>query len=218
MKYVSLIVLCLATFTVTASDSVHIKAIPHALAWDARPGDLSGISANAVTLKAGKGTDLYSFIDGSFYVHSAPKLLFKPDTNFIFSAKLKPAFASLYDGAAIMIYTDSSNWAKILLEKTKQSLMVGSSVVVNRITDDSYHSVPVSDAIYLKLVRSGKIYCFYYSADGKNWTLQRTFTYKNSSDLRIGFYVQSPKGEGLTAEVSEIRYKPVAFNNFFTGE
>jgi regulation of enolase protein 1 (concanavalin A-like superfamily) len=220
MKYVSLFVLCLAAFTVTANDSVHIKAIPHALAWNASPAAVSGIGANAVTLTAGKGTDLYSFVDGSFYVNSAPKLLFTPDSNFIFSAKFKPKFRDLYDGVAILLYTDSSNWAKILWEQMENNtLMIGSSVVVNKITDDSYHSLtPGTDAVYLKLVRSGLIYCFYYSSDGKNWLLQRTFSYKNSGNLRIGFYLQSPKGEGLTADVSEIRYKPAAFNNFFTGE
>ncbi|MBO9154064.1 DUF1349 domain-containing protein [Chitinophaga sp. GCM10012297] len=201
------------------ADSVRIKPIPRLLSWNAPLADIRVRSDNSFTMKAGKGTDLYSFVDGSFYVHQVPLLLFRPDTAFIFSARIQPQFKALYDGAAIILYTDSSNWAKLLLEKMDGGgVSIGSSVVKQRATDDNYHrSVPAGE-LYLKAVRSGKIYCFYCSADGKNWELLRTFTLADSADLRIGFYVQSPKGEGITVEVSDLRYRAEPFKNFFTGE
>lgn len=211
------IILC--AFTAHASDSVRISSIPYALSWNAPLADIDVRSANSFTMKAAKGTDLYSFIDGSFYVHKVPMLLFRPDSAFIFSARIKPHFKTLYDGAAIILYTDSSNWAKLLLERTESGgVAIGSSVVRNRVTDDNYHrSVPAGE-LYLKAVRAGKIYCFYCSVDGKKWELLRTFTIPATDDLRIGFYAQSPKGEGLVVDVSELRYKPAPFKDFFTGE
>ncbi|RPD42836.1 DUF1349 domain-containing protein [Chitinophaga barathri] len=219
-KTAALLALCLtATLITKASDSLRLKAIPHPLSWNAQPAGVSIRSANAFSMKAAKGTDLYSFVDGSFYVHQVPMLLFKPDTAFIFSARIKPQFKALYDGAAILLYNDSSNWAKLLLEKMDDgSVSIGSSVVRNRVTDDNYHRSAPTGEIYLKAVRSGKIYCFYSSADGKTWNLLRTFSLSNPDSLRIGFYAQSPKGEGLTVEVTDLRYKGEPFKSFFTGE
>ena len=211
--------LCLTASAVSANDSVYIKAIPHTTRWLVKPDAFHVDGNNAFTMTAGKGTDLYSFVDGSFYVHKVPKLLFTPDKDFIFSARLQADFKKEYDGGAILIYSDSSNWAKVLVEKMDDgSVMVGSSVVDNRITDDSYHRVLPGGDVYLKLARSGKIYCFYYSTDGRTWMLLRTFAYPKPQQLRIGFYAQSPKGEGLSMRVSDIRYTGTAFKNFFTGE
>lgn len=181
--------------------------------------DIKVRSASSFTMKAAKATDLYCFVDGSFYVHRVPMLLFRPDSAFIFSARIRPQFNALYDGAAIILYTDSSNWAKLLLEKTEGGgVTIGSSVVRNRVTDDNYHRSVAAGELYLKAVRAGKVYCFYCSVDGKKWELLRTFTIADTDDLRIGFYAQSPKGEGLTVEVSDLRYKPAPFKDFFTGE
>lgn len=217
--FLPLITLSLAAFTAAGSNSVHIKAIPRAMSWHGQPESFTIHSPQAFTMKAGKGTDLYCFVDGSFYVNKVPKLLFTPDRDFIFSARLKPAFAKEYDGGAILIYSDSSNWAKLLVEKMDNgSILIGSSVVDNRVTDDNYHHTISAPDVYLKLARSGKIYCFYYSTDGRAWKLLRTFSFKQPQTMRIGFYAQSPRGEGLLMDVSDIRYKAVAFKDFFTGE
>lgn len=201
------------------ADSVRIKSIPRPFSWNAPPADIHVQSDNSFTMKAGKNTDLYCFVDGSYYVHQVPLLLFRPDTAFIFSARLKPQFKALYDGAAIILYTDSSNWAKLLLEKMDGGgVSIGSSVVKHRSTDDNYHRNVPAGELYLKAARSGKIYGFYCSADGKNWELLRTFTLADPGDLRIGFYAQSPKGEGITVDITDLRYSGAPFKNFFTGE
>jgi regulation of enolase protein 1 (concanavalin A-like superfamily) len=197
---------------------VKIAGIPFPLSWDEKPVTHS-VSGNAVTIKAGKETDFYCFADGNYYIHNAPKLIFKPDQNFIFSAKITPDFKSKYDGGAILVFTDTLNWAKVLFEKNSDgSNGLGVSFVNNKKGDDSYHLDVAGNNVYAKVVRAGGIFCFYYSLDGKAWKLLRTFPYQPSDNLRIGFYAQSPTGESCTVQFSEIKYRPEAFKDFFTGE
>lgn len=207
-----------ACFAQSGSNSPAIAAIPFTLSWDKLPVNFK-MEANSITFTAGKETDLYSFVDGNYYVNTAPKILFTPDSNFIFSGKIKPDFKNLYDGGAILLYSDEENWAKLLFEKNDDgSLGLGSSLVENRLGDDSYHiALPVNE-VYVKLARSGDIFNFYYAPDGKNWKLLRTFPYHQFNNLRIGFYAQSPKGESCTVEFSDIQYRGEKFKDYFTGE
>jgi len=199
-------------------NEVKISAIPRPLLWDNQPLNFK-VSGNAVSITAGKETDIYGDLDGTYYVNNVPRLLFTPDSNFIFSAKLSLNFDSVYDGGAIILYADSSNWAKLLFERNDGNWIgVGSTLVRDRLGDDSYHVQLHKKEVYLKAVRSGKTYCFYYSADGKKWNLLRTFTMVNNQNLRIGFYAQTPKGKSCTVIFSQIRYKAEKFKDFLSGE
>lgn len=200
-------------------DSVHLAAVPYPLFWINEAANFKLLSGNAVAITAAEGTDLYTFVDGNYYSNNAPKLLFVPDSNFIFSAKITPAFEGIYDGGAILLYTDSLNWAKLLFEKLDENtLLIGSSVISDKKTDDSYHLKIKQNAVWLKVAKSGKIFSFYHSFDGNNWNLTRTFHYDNPHNLKIGFYSQSPKGPECEVEFSDIRYRGEAFTDFFTGE
>lgn len=202
-----------------SSDSISLKSIPTPFFWVHQPKYFKILSDDAIEIKAGEGTDLYTFVNGDPYVNSAPKLLLTPAVDFIFSAKVKPAFNSLYDGGAIIIYSDSSNWAKILFEQfDEKTWLIGSSVVDDRKTDDSYHTKVDKGEIWLKVAKSGQIFNFYHSLDGKRWNLTRTFHYNKAATLKVGFYAQSPKGSECTVEFSNIRYTGKAFSDFFTGE
>lgn len=200
-------------------DSLRFGVVPYPFYWVHEPVDFKSLSENAITITAGKGTDLYTFVDGDHYNNNAPKLLFAPDSNFIFSAQITPDFEGIYDGGAILIYTDSSNWAKLLFEKLdEQTLIIGSSVISNKKTDDSYHISTKTNSIWLKVARSGKIFNFYHSVDGETWKLTRTFHYDAPEGMKVGFYAQSPNGPACTVHFSNITYKGEAFTDFFTGE
>lgn len=200
-------------------DSVSVKAIPYPLFWIDKPAGFKVLSDNAVSITAGKETDLYTFVDGNYYINNAPKLLFRPDTNFIFSAKVMPEFNGIYDGGAILLYSDSLNWAKFIFEKVDENtLLMGSSVVSDKLTDDSYHGNVKQKELWLKVAKSGKIYNFYHSLDGKNWSLTRTFHYNTPETLKLGFYTQAPKGSECPVTFSDIRYKGIGFTDFITGE
>lgn len=192
--------------------------IPFALEWMGKQNVFKADS-NQIVLTAGPKTDLYAFVDGSYYVNNAPKVLFTPDSNFIFSAKIKPDFKSVFDGGAILVYTDSLNWAKVLFEKHDDiTTGLGVSLVRDRRGDDSYHPIPATDAVYVKVARSGRIFNFYYSLDGSSWKLLRTFPYEKVEGLKIGFYAQSPKGDECTVHFTDIEYSGKKFKDFFTGE
>lgn len=197
---------------------MRIDAVPFPLLWDKSPLRFES-TQNSITITAGKETDLYCFVDGNYYVNTAPKILFMPDSNFVLSAKIKPAFKNLYDGGAIMIYSDDGNWAKLLFERHEDGTYgLGSSFVNDRKGDDSYHPIVPAGEVYVRLARSGNIFNFYYAADGKTWKLLRTFPYAKADKIRIGFYAQSPKGESCTVEFSDIRYRGEKFKDYFTGE
>ncbi|WP_341839403.1 DUF1349 domain-containing protein [Chitinophaga caseinilytica] len=205
--------------SIASEDSLRIKALPRALTFDASKGSLKATGNDAFILHANKNTDLYSFVDSSFYVHQVPMATFAADEKFIFSAKVRPEPKALFDGGALLLYTDSSNWAKLLVERMDDGrIMLGSSLITDRVTDDSYHRAVHAAEVYVKVVRSGNIYGFYFSEDGKKWQILRTFRYRRPQGLRIGFYAQSPKGEGMDFHVSEVRYRPEAFKDFYAGE
>jgi regulation of enolase protein 1 (concanavalin A-like superfamily) len=209
---------CTSAQTAAKNDPLKIPAIPFSLSWDVQPVGYE-VSGNGISITAGKETDLYSFLDGNYYVNTAPKLLFTPDTAFIFSAKIKPSFKGTYDGGAILVYSDAENWAKILLEQHEDGKIgLGVSLVKNKLGDDSYHAVVKGNEVYAKVVRSGKVFCFYYSTDGKIWKIVRSFPYEKFENLRIGFYSQSPKGSACTVLFDDIKYKGAAFKDYNTGE
>jgi uncharacterized protein len=213
--------ICFTTLSFAQQDKkqpVKISTIPFELSWD---GAVEKYEAkdDHITFTAGKETDLYCFVDGNYYVNKVPKILFKPDSNFIFSASIKPDFKNVYDGGAILLYSDEGNWAKLLFEKHDNgTLGLGASLVKEKRGDDSYHTTITGNEVFVKVVKSDKIFCFYYSPDGKNWSLLRTLPYEKLQNLRIGFYAQSPKGPGCTVAFSNIKYRGEKFKDFFTGE
>jgi len=208
------------SFSVSAQhDSITIGAVPYKWSWINAPKDFKIISNNAISVMADKLTDQYISIDGSYSSINAPKLLFKPDTDFIFSAKVKTGFDSLYEGGAIILYSDAGNFVKLLFEKDEEhSVKVTSSVVTNKISDDDYHAVITGKEVYLKAAKAGKVFCFYYSTDGKHWNIVRTFAYSKTKTMRLGFYAQSPLGPYCEVLFSDISYKPFGFKDFSSGE
>ncbi|MDJ1471759.1 DUF1349 domain-containing protein [Cytophagaceae bacterium YF14B1] len=217
-----LLLCCQVSYALSISspgDSVKIKSVPYSWTWVDKPELYKVTSPNSLQITAAKGTDLYTFVDGSYYTNNAPKLLFKPDSNFIFSAKVKTPFNSMYDGGAILLYSDGENWAKLLFEKLDEKhIGVGSSVIKDKKTDDNYHIQVAAKEIYLKVAKAGKVFCFYYSTDGKTWNILRTFAYATTAPMQIGFYAQSPKGPKCVVDFLDIRYVPRGFKDFNTGE
>src|SRR5688572_6163030 len=89
MKYIFLFILaCVIGHAKSqSSQSIQVPGIPKNVTWDIQPLNYK-ILPTGIQATAGKETDFYCFADGSYYVNTAPKLLFIPDDDFIFSAKL----------------------------------------------------------------------------------------------------------------------------------
>ena len=182
-----------------------IKAMPPFVVVDKWKG-IELLSDSALVLSAGEKTDLHNPASGTAFFNNAPKLLFTPTEDFDFSAKVKPDFDQRYDGGAVLIYSDRDNWAKILFQYTGDKLLLGNSVVRNKITDDSYFNIPQNREIYLRVRKVGKVFTFLTSQDGKQWDVVRDFVYHKTGNMMIGFYSQSPVGADCRVEYSEIRY------------
>ena len=182
-----------------------IKAMPPFVVID-KVKDIQILSDSALVLTAGEKTDLHNPASGTAFFNNAPKLLFTPHKDFDFSAKVKPDFDGRYDGGAVLIYSDSDNWAKILFQFTGDKLILGNSVVKNKITDDSYFNIPQNREIYLRVRKVGRVFTFLTSQDGKKWDVVRDFVYHKMEGMRIGFYAQSPIGEDCRVTYSEINY------------
>ncbi|MGC4038984.1 MAG: DUF1349 domain-containing protein [Chitinophagaceae bacterium] len=201
-----------------AQQKINISGISKQWTWLNKAKEFKS-DQNSISITADKGTDQYVTLDGKYESHNAPKVFFTPDKDFIFSAKLNTPFDSLYDGGGIMLYADNGNYAKFLFEKADAStIMVTSSVVTQKQSDDNYHAVINAKEVYLKVATSGKTICFYYSADGKTWNIVRTFAFKQRAAMKLGFQAQSPLGPSCTVDFSEIQYKAKAFTNYNTGE
>jgi uncharacterized protein len=159
-----------------------------------------------VLLTASAGTDLHNPASGAFQKSNAPKFLFSPDQNFDFSARVAPSHDNLYDGGALLIWTDAGNWAKVLLQNTGSGSILGLSVVENSLTDDSYFQINSAREVYLRLLKKGSVCTFYTSIDGTTWTVLRQFVYHRPDQMHVGFYAQSPKGPSCQVIFSDIKY------------
>ena len=186
-------------------ESVSIKAIPHRTILLDGPSEIKILSDNSISMSAGKETDLHNPANGRYERHNAPKFLFTPDKNFDFSAKVKPVFTKLHDGGAILIYSDRENWSKVLLQYIDNRPTLGISVVKDKVTDDAYF-IPNSKDVYLRVTKSGNVFNYLFSSDGKQWMVIREFIYHKPDNVKIGFYTQSPVGLGCNVEFSEITY------------
>lgn len=182
-----------------------LKAIPYPYVLLENPKEFKVLSDNTIIMTAGKETDLHNPADGSYFRHNAPKFLFKPDANFVFSARVKPSFENQYDGGAILLYSDTENWAKVLLQYIDKKPILGISVVKDKITDDAYF-IPQGKDVFLRIAKVGKVFNFLASPDGKTWTVIREFVYHKPDELKIGFYSQSPVGNSCRVEFADITY------------
>ncbi|MFB9862874.1 DUF1349 domain-containing protein [Rufibacter immobilis] len=188
------------------AERLTVNAIPFPVEVLDQPLAAKVLSPNTMLLTAGKGTDLHNPASGIFQRSNAPKAVFSPDAEFEFSARVVPSHENLYDGGALLIWTDHQNWAKVLLQNTGETSVLGLSVVENSLTDDSYFQVGSARGVFLKLVKKGKVCTFYTSADGTVWTVLRQFVYHRPDNMRVGFYAKSPKGPECQVEFSNITY------------
>lgn len=194
-----------------------LAALPFALQAQLDLGTAS-VSNQTLVLQAGKGTDLYANTDGSDIADRTPRVLFQPAGDFILSAKVTAAFNKPFDGAALIVYGDRANWAKLLFEFGKTNEAGISTTVARGVGDDAHHGARSGRDIYLKVLRRQNMFVFYTSPDGRHWSMVRNFSLPEAGSVKVGFSAQSPAGDGCTAQFSEIQFKQATFKDFWQGE
>ena len=207
----------IAAETNTLPKKPTIAAIPYALESQANMGNVVLLD-DKLSLTANKGTDLYTKPDGSSTIDTAPRMLFLPKGDFIFSAKVSARFMGTYDGGALMVYSDNIHWAKVVFELSKFNKVLVSSMVTKLAGDDAYHSTTTRDSIYLKIARNKDFFVFYSSEDGTNWNYIRSFELKTTTPIKVGFAAQSPESGNFSAIFSDVKFKDATFKDFWQGE
>lgn len=127
---------------------ITIKSIPYELHLDNQLGEVK-INADKIEITALKGTDLFTNTTGEKNADNSPRLLFVPEGDFIFSAKVSAAFAETpYDGGALIVYVDSKNWGKLLFERFKSGKIGIATTVSKGSGDDAYHGTRDTNPIF----------------------------------------------------------------------
>jgi regulation of enolase protein 1 (concanavalin A-like superfamily) len=212
-----LFLITLSTFSCRAQE-LSIPAISKEITWVHTPKAWS-FEDNALTITGGKGSRLFVDPTGSSRADSAPMALFEPDENFLFSAKVKVDFEAVFDAGVLVIYADSTQWAKFCFEYAPDHSNMIVTVCNNQFSDDNNHIVTESDEMYLRIAgMGGGAYAFHYSTDGKFWHMARYFYLDPTYDYKIGFLSQSPRGEEFTTVFSDIRYSAEKLGDVRSGE
>lgn len=195
-----------------------LKSVPYEMRMENQLGEVK-VKADKIEITALKGSDLFTDTTGAKNADSTPRLLFVPEGDFIFSAKVSANFAEThYDGGALIVYADSKNWGKLLFERFKSGKLGIATTVAKGSGDDAYHGTRDSNHQYLKIVRHDSSYIFYTSQDGNDWNFVRHFELKSTAPVHIGFTAQAPLAETFSANFSDVKYRAGKITNFWQGE
>lgn len=165
-----------------------------------------------------EGTDLALSPDGNSNCEQFPNISFAPEGDFIFSSAISVDFKNAYEGGFLFIYSEEKKWCKVFFERFESGKNGISTTVANNVGDDAYHTTTSSNKLWLKTVRNGDIYAFYYSTDGDDWNFLRTFMFKSKKDILVGFASQSPFNKETNVEFSDLRYAAKSVTDFWQGE
>jgi uncharacterized protein len=139
---------------------------------------------------------------------NAPILLFTPDSDYVFGARVTLKFITKWDAGALMLWGDDHHWAKLSFELSPGKKPTLVTVVTRGLSDDCNSSEVQGDSVYLRLAKSGTTYVFYFSIRGHDWQILRTFSLDTELPIRVGFEAQSPAGSGAVVKFSAIAYDP----------
>jgi uncharacterized protein len=203
-----------------SAQEITLKAIPYLMHFENSLTNYEIVSDDQIRFSAPSQTDLFFSPDGDYVINKSPRLIFKPDSNFILSAKIQLYFKSKWDAGDLIIYNDDRHWAKFCFESDYKDQPRVVSVVCNNVADDCNSMAVNKNELYYKIVGSTKEHKFglFYSEDGKSWFPIRIFALDKIDNVRIGFSVQSPSGEGCTANFSEIHFQEKSTLDWWKGE
>lgn len=196
-----------------------LPQVPYALAVEAAHGDVR-FREQALEIAADKGTDLFTDPVGKEASDNAPRVLFAPEGDFIFSAKVSPRFGGPpYEGGALLVHAGPACWGKLLFERFKSGHN-GVATTTSRGAggDDAYHGTRDGSHQYLKIVRYGSTYIFYTSQDGSGWNFVRSFALPCDGPVRIGLMAQAPRSEDFVADFADVQFRADTIRDYWQGE
>lgn len=199
------------------SENIRILSIPTSLNWEIRPLKYS-VNGNQLFVSAGEKTDMFRDPNVTYNTDNAPKLMFRPDDDFVLTASIEHSFANKWDGGAIVLKSDSLNWVKFCFEKDYTGARRIVSVVTKNISDDCNSVEIKSNKVYYKIAKAGNVVTLYYSETGANWFLVRHLQFDTKPGFTVGFLAQSPTGKKCDVTFSNIKYEAKKIKDPYIGE
>ncbi len=206
---------CLTAVVALPQTIPSIPGLPRTLTWQNIPSSWHMDKANVLTISAGAKTDWFVDPFDGTVAKNAPILLFTPDSDYVFGARVTLKFITKWDAGALMLWGDDHHWAKLSFEVSPGKKPTLVTVVTRGLSDDCNSSEVQGDAVYLRLAKSGRTYVFYFSTHGRDWQILRTFSLDTELPIRVGFEAQSPAGSGAVVKFSAITYDPHRIGNIY---
>ena len=192
-----------------------IAGLPETMSWQNKPGDWHIEDKQVLTISSTAKTDWFVDPFDGTVANTAPILLFTPSPDYVLSTKVTVKFATKWDAGALMLWGDDHHWAKLSFEYSPDGKPTLVTVVTRGLSDDCNSVHMAGDSVYLRIAKSGSTFVFYFSEDGKDWQILRTFSLDTKIPIRVGFESQSPAGAGAVATFSAITYEAHRVGNIY---
>ena len=150
-------------------------------------------------------------------VANAPFLYTEVTGDFVFRAKVRPNFRTVYDACALMVIQDEKLWSKAAFEKSDFGTTAAVCVVTNGVSDDANGCNIDQEEVWLQIVRVGDVFCTHYSLDGETFYMVRLFHLPVEKTVKVGIEAQSPAGEGGLRFYSDITLENRTVKNLRAG-
>ena len=186
---------------------ISIGTLPH-LTWAPQRGTARyDEPAGELTLVAEPGVDWSNDSLGAGTQTDATLLGFEAPAEFSLSARLRVVGQrTTFDAGVLALWSDADHWAKLCFEYSPDGHPMVVSVVTNDFSDDCNSTLVTTDAVYLRVTRTGAAWAFHASTDGASWNFVRLFRLNAAGPIRVGFLSQAPMGEACVARFDEIRF------------
>jgi hypothetical protein len=169
--------------------------MPAAAGTRALVGVGSGDAHLAITMPVGTAHDKYNTVEAPRVMQDAL------DVDFAIEAKYNAEPNSNNNTQGILVEQDGARWMRfdVYHDGTDLHAFVGNTVggVTSTLTDST---IPVGEALYLRVERTGDAFTFLHSPDGITWTevtTRTSFLTVNS----VGAFAANPFGAGFTSEL-----------------
>ena len=184
-------------------DGLQGKGLPEYLHWINEPEQWS-FGAQGLEVTAPASADYFNDPESEQKTASAPFLYTTAQGDFDLTARVGVEMKSIFDSACIMVWVDGDNWAKLCYEYWSSTPCIVS--VVTKTKSDDCPSLRIGAAKpYLKMLRSGNCFGFFYSLDAVDWTLIRYFHLDAPPEVKVGVVAQCPAGEWCPVVFEELR-------------
>jgi regulation of enolase protein 1 (concanavalin A-like superfamily) len=199
------------------SETVTLPQLPLSFQWDVPPERWNITADSGLTIGAGARTDLFIDPQGAAVALNAPRLLGRPNGDFLLSARVSVGFGSTFDAGVLVVYGHDRLWAKLCFEYSPLHQPMVVSVVTRGTSDDANAFTVEGNQIWLRVARMQPAWAFHASTDGQHWQLIRHFALGETGDLAAGFLAQSPTGPGCTAAFDDLRFAPERLHDIRDG-